>query len=165
METSALAWLGLAAMIVSLFLIPLGLPGVWIMMAILLAGVLAGLVSVWVFVVLLALAAFAEFLEFLAVDRVTARYGGSKRTFWGAVVGGLAGALIGTPIPVVGSLVGVLIGTVAGAFLLTWHETGYVTGSARASWGALLGRAVAIALKVFVGLVIIGLGGASLVLG
>ncbi len=165
MESSALAWIGLAAMIGSLFLIPLGLPGVWIMIAILLLGVMGGLVSPWIFFLLLVLAGFAELLEFLAVGRMTARYGGSNRTFWGAVVGGLAGALIGTPVPVVGSLLGALIGTVAGAFLLTWHQTGHAAGSARASWGALLGRAVAIGLKVFVGLVIIGIGGASLLLG
>ena len=165
METSALAWIGLAAMIVSLFLIPLGLPGVWFMVAILFLGVANGLVSPWIFFVLLVLAGFAEFLEFVAVGRMTTRYGGTSRTFWGAVVGGLIGALIGTPVPVVGALVGALIGTVTGAFLLTWHQTGHTAGSARASWGALLGRALAIGLKVFVGLVIIAIGGASLLLG
>ena len=165
METSALAWLGLAAMIASLFLIPLGLPGVWIMIAILLLGVMGGMVSWWIFLLLLLLAGFAEFLEFVAVSRMTARYGGTRRTFWGAVVGGLVGALVGTPVPVVGPLIGALLGTVAGAFLLTWHQTGEKTSSARASLGALLGRAVAIGLKVFVGLVIIAIGGASLLLG
>jgi hypothetical protein len=165
METSTLAWIGLAAMIGSLFLIPLGLPGVWVMISILFLGVLGGLVSPWIFFLLILLAGFAEFLEFVAMGRMTSRYGGTGRTFWGAILGGLAGALIGTPIPIAGSLVGALIGTVSGAFLLTWHQTGHAAGSARASWGALLGRAVAIGLKVFVGLVIIGIGGASLLLG
>ncbi len=165
METSALAWLGLAAMTLSLFLIPLGLPGVWVMIAILFMGVVAGMVSPWIFFLLVILAGVAEFLEFLAVGRMTARYGGTNRTFWGAVVGGLAGALIGTPVPVVGAFVGALLGTVAGAFLLTWHQTRHTAGAARASMGALLGRAVAIGLKVFVGLVIIAIGGASLLLG
>jgi uncharacterized protein YqgC (DUF456 family) len=164
MENSALAWIGLAAMVGCLFLIPLGLPGVWLMIAILFVGVFGGLVSPWIFVALVLLAGIAEVLEFVAVGRMTSRYGGSSRTFWGAVVGGLAGALVGTPIPVVGSLVGALLGTIAGAFLLTWHQTGHAAGSARASWGALLGRAVAIGLKVFVGLIIIGIGGASLIL-
>ena len=165
METSALAWIGLATMIVSLFLIPLGLPGVWIMIAILFLGVVSGMVSGWIFFLLVLLAGFAEFLEFVAVKRMTTRYGGNSRTFWGAVVGGLAGALIGLPIPVVGPLVAAFLGTVAGAFLVTWHQTGHVGGSAWASWGALLGRAVAIGLKVFVGLLIIAIGGASLLLG
>ena len=165
MENSALAWIGLAAMVGSLFLIPLGLPGVWVMIVILFLGVAGGLVSPWIFFLLLLLAAFAEFLEFVAVGRMTTRYGGTSRTFWGAVIGGLVGALVGTPVPVVGSLVGALLGTVVGAFALTWHQTGHAAGSARASVGALLGRAVAIGLKVFVGLVIIGIGGASLLLG
>ena len=56
METSALAWIGLAAMIVSLFLIPLGLPGVWIMIAILFLGVANGMVSGWIFFLLVLLA-------------------------------------------------------------------------------------------------------------
>ena len=94
METSALAWIGFVVMIVSLFLIPLGLPGVWIMIAILFLGVVNGMVSGWIFFLLVLLAGFAEFLEFVAVGRMTARYGGTSRTFWGAVVGGLAGALI-----------------------------------------------------------------------
>jgi uncharacterized protein YqgC (DUF456 family) len=127
--------------------------------------VVGGLVSAWVFLLVLALAGIAEFLEFVAVGRMTTRYGGNSRTFWGAVVGGLAGAFIGTPVPVAGSFIGALLGTVAGAFLVTWHQTGHVGGSARASWGALLGRAVAIGLKVFVGLLIIAIGGASLLLG
>ena len=165
METSALAWIGLAAMIGSLFLIPVGLPGVWVMIAILLLGVFGGLVSPWIFFVLLLVAGFAEILEFVAVGRMTSRYGGTRRTFWGAVLGGLVGALIGTPVPIVGSLVGAFIGTMAGAFLLTWHQTGHTSGSVRASWGAVLGRAVAIGLKVFVGLVIIAIGGSSLLLG
>jgi hypothetical protein len=108
---------------------------------------------------------FAEILEFVAVGRMTSRYGGTRRTFWGAVLGGLVGALIGTPIPIIGSLIGAFIGTMVGAFLLTWHQTGHTSGSVRASWGAVLGRAVAIGLKVFVGLVIIAIGGASLLLG
>ena len=73
--------------------------------------------------------------------------------------------LIGTPVPVVGAFIGALLGTVAGAFALTWHQTRHTAGAARASMGALLGRAVAIGLKVFVGLVIIAIGGASLLLG
>jgi len=164
METSALAWIAVAAMIASLLLIPLGLPGIWVMIAILLLGVFGGLVSPWIFLLLVGLGGLAEFLEFVAVGRMTSRYGGTSRTFWGALIGGLVGALVGTPVPVAGSLVGALIGTVGGAFLLTWHQTGRAAGSARASWGALLGRAVAIGLKVFVGLVIIAIGGASLLL-
>jgi len=164
METQALAWIGVAAMIVSLFLIPLGLPGVWFMIGILLIGVAGGLVSAWVFLLAILLAGVAELLEFLAVGKMTARYGGTGRTFWGAVIGGLAGALIGTPVPVVGAFIGAMIGTFAGAFLLTWLHTRHGPDAARASWGALLGRAVAIALKVFVGLLIIGIGGASLLL-
>jgi uncharacterized protein YqgC (DUF456 family) len=164
METSALAWIGVLVMIGALFLIPLGLPGLWIMIAVLLLGAIAGLVSPWVFAALLALAGFAEFLEFVMVSRLTARYGGTRRTFWGAVIGGIAGVLVGLPIPVAGPVMAAFLGTMAGAFLVTWHETGYATGAARASWGALLGRAAAVGLKVFVGILIIFAGGASLLI-
>jgi len=95
METSALAWIAVAAMIASLLLIPLGLPGIWVMIAILLLGVFGGLVSPWIFLLIVGLGGFAEFLEFVAVGRMTSRYGGTNRTFWGALVGGLIGALGG----------------------------------------------------------------------
>ncbi len=164
MDTNGLALLGIAIMVVSLFLIPIGLPGIWIMVLVLFAGTWAGLVHWIVLLALLALAIAAELVEWAAVDRLGRRYGGTRRTFWGALAGGILGAIVGVPVPLLGSLLGVLVGTFAGATLVTWHELRDRDGAVRAGWGATLGRTFAIALKVATGLVILVIGGGALLI-
>lgn len=154
-----------ALMAIALLLIPLGIPGLWIMMAILAAGLLSGEVSVVVFLILLAVAIGAEVAEWASVDRLGRRYGGTGKTFWGALIGGALGALAGAPVPVAGSVVGAFLGTLGGAILATWLDTRRIAGSVRAGWGALLGRALAVAIKVFAGLVILLVGGGALLVG
>jgi uncharacterized protein YqgC (DUF456 family) len=154
-----------ALMAIALLLIPLGIPGLWIMIGLLGAGLAAGEVSIGVFLVLLAVAVAAEVAEWASVDRIGRRFGGTSRTFWGALIGGAVGAVAGTPVPVAGSLVGAFLGTLAGAVLATWLETRRLGGSVRAGWGALLGRALAVAIKVFAGLVILLVGGGAMLVG
>jgi uncharacterized protein YqgC (DUF456 family) len=164
MDTNGLALVGIAIMTVALFLIPLGLPGLWIMLAVLAVGAWNGLVSPWLFLALLALTVAAEVLEWVAVDRLGRKYGGTRRTFWGALAGGIAGAMIGTPVPVIGSLVGVFAGTMIGASIATWTLVRDSEVALKAGWGALLGRSAAVALKTTAGLLILVAGGAALLL-
>ncbi len=154
--------LSLALMGVFLLLVPLGLPGVWLMLAVLAAATFLGEVGPWLFLLLVALALLAELAEFLLMKRLSARYGGSTRAFWGAIAGGIAGAAVGTPLPVVGALVGAFLGSFAGAVGVALWETRRVRDSARVGWGAVLGRAAAAALKGAVGLVILIAGGVAL---
>lgn len=162
---SILALGAVALMTLALFLIPLGVPGLWIMIGLLAAGLASGEVSLGVFLALLGVAAMAEIAEWASVDRIGRRFGGTTKTFWGALVGGLIGAMAGAPVPVAGSLVGAFLGTLGGAVLATWLDTRRLGGSVRAGWGALLGRALAVAIKVFAGLVILLVGGGALLLG
>lgn len=150
-----------AVMCLALLLIPLGIPGLWVMVGIVAAGLAAGRVSLGIFVLLLGLAVVAEVAEWVSVDRLGRRYGGSARTFWGALLGGSIGVVVGAPVPVAGSLIGAFVGTLAGAVVATWLDTRRIGGSLRAGWGALLGRAVAVGVKVFAGLVILVLGGGA----
>ncbi|HSM09038.1 MAG TPA: DUF456 family protein [Gemmatimonadota bacterium] len=150
-----------AVMALSLLLIPLGIPGLWIMVGVVAAGLAAGQISLGIFLLLLGVAVAAELAEWVSVDRLSRRYGGSTRTFWGALLGGAVGVVVGAPVPVAGSLIGAFVGTLAGAVLATWLETRRVGGSLRAGWGALLGRTVAVGVKVFAGLVILVLGGGA----
>lgn len=154
-----------AAMAASLLLIPLGIPGLWIMIGILSAGLIAGELSLGVYGLLFGLAIAAEVAEWAAVGRMGRRFGGSSRTFWGAVAGGTIGAIVGAPVPIAGSVLGAFAGTLIGAVVATWLHTRRLGGAVRAGWGALLGRAVAVAIKVFVGLVILILGGGAWLLG
>lgn len=162
MEINGLALAGIAIMTVSLVLIPLGLPGLWIMLLVLGVGMWHGAVSPWVFFALLALTVVAEFLEWVAVDRLGKKHGGTRRTFWGALVGGLVGAVVGVPVPVIGSLLGVFAGTMIGASIATWTVVKDSEAALRAGWGALLGRSAAVALKTAAGLLILLAGSASL---
>ncbi len=139
-----------AALIGGLLLVPLGLPGLWIMLG---AGLLywilvpAGGIGLWTFAGAALLVVIAEFLEFTIAGNYTRKYGGSRRAAWGAIIGGIAGAIIGVPIPVLGSLIGAFVGTFAGAFAGEWTHRSTSGNATRAATGALLGRAVAAAVK------------------
>lgn len=147
----------LAVVIGGLIMIPLGLPGIWLM-------VLAGLVhSVAVtpptigtvtLVAIFVLAAVAEWLEFSVSRKYTTRYGGSSRAAWGAILGGIAGAMLGIPIPVIGSVIGAFAGSFAGALLGEYSVARDGARATQAAKGALIGRAVATALKSVTGCVI-----------
>lgn len=158
----ALAVVGLAA---SLMLIPLGVPGAWIMLAILLVGALAGHVGWWPLGALTLVAGMAEVAEFFIVREANLRYGGSNVAFWGAILGGFVGVIVGLPIPLVGSLVAGLLGTFLGAGLAAYWETQRFDESTRIGWGTLLGRALAVVVKTGAGLVILVWGGFELLVG
>lgn len=162
--STPLALAAVFAMGLSLLLIPLGLPGLWVMVGIAALGLIVGEISLGIFLLLIGLGVVAELIEWVAVDRLGRKFGGSTRTFWGALLGGGIGVLVGAPVPVAGSLIGAFIGTLAGAILATWLETRRLGDSLRAGWGALLGRAVAVGVKVFAGLVILVIGGGALLI-
>lgn len=150
-----------AVMAASLLLIPLGIPGLWIMVGILSVGLIAGEVPLGIYALLVGLTIAAEVAEWIAVERLGRRFGGTSRTFWGALIGGAIGAIVGAPVPIAGSLAGAFAGTLSGAVVATWLHTRRLGGAMRAGWGAVVGRAVAVAIKVFVGLVILILGGGA----
>src|SRR3712207_6052172 len=87
----------------SIFLIPLGLPGTWLMVA---AAVAYGYLVPgdpigWFTIVGVAvLALIGEVLEFTISGRYARKYGGSRRAEWGAILGGIVGAFMGVPVPV-----------------------------------------------------------------
>lgn len=153
---------GILVMGVALFLTPLGIPGLWIMVGVVAIGAIAGEVSVMIIVTCLALALAAEVLEFLIVQKLNVRYGGSRLAFWGAIFGGVLGVIVGMPIPIIGSLIAGFLGTFAGAMAATLYETRRFDSAARVGWGVLLGRVWAAATKVAAGIVIFVLGSAAL---
>ena len=159
------AILGILIMIPALFIIPLGLPGLWIMVAVLAAGALAGEVGLAPLATAVALAVAAELAEFLFVKRMSDRYGGSRGAFWGALVGGLVGVIVGAPIPVIGSVVAGILGTFLGAAAVTLWEQRNLPSAARVGWGVVLGRIFAITAKMAVGVVILVTGAWALLVG
>ncbi|HMH82336.1 MAG TPA: DUF456 domain-containing protein [Gemmatimonadales bacterium] len=155
---------GMLAMVVlvlcgvaGLLLIPLGLPGLWVMVGGLLGyGWLTQFrsVSVAMIVVVVALAFIGEIVESWLGFRFARRYGGSGRAGWGALIGGLIGAVVGVPVPVVGSVIGAFVGSFGGAALLEYGQSRRADVAVGAGWGAVVGRAAAAAAKIALGVVI-----------
>lgn len=143
--------------LVGLLLIPLGLPGLWlIVLGVLASGWLTGFQAVTGAIVALAvvLALLGEVIEAWLGFRFARRYGGSSRAGWGALAGGLVGAVVGVPVPLIGSVIGGFVGAFVGAALLEYTRARHTGAAAGAGWGAVLGRAAAAAAKMGLGIVI-----------
>lgn len=141
-----------------LFLIPLGLPGLWLMLAAAFVyDILLGApdrIGIWNIAGATVLATLAEVAEFSLAGKYARKYGGSKRAGWGAILGGIVGAFVGVPLPIVGSVIGAFAGAFLGALAFEYTGTRHAGTATRVAWGALVGRVVAAALKVGVGVAI-----------
>jgi len=145
------------AALVSLVLTVFGLPGLWLFLLLAAglkaAGAAAGL-SWGVWLVGVGLAVVAEVIEWTTSMRYTRRSGGSRRAGWGALIGGVIGAIVGIPVPIIGSVLGSFAGSFLGALLAEFTATQDRDLAGRVAWGALIGRVVATAAKIVLGVVV-----------
>jgi uncharacterized protein YqgC (DUF456 family) len=151
----------IALSLAGLAMIPLGLPGLWVMVAGILAyGWLTGFHSVGVVMIaiVLGIAFLGEIIDNWLGFRYAKRYGGSTRSGWGALVGGLVGAVVGVPVAVIGSVIGAFLGSFIGAALFEFTYSRHTGVAARAGWGAVMGRIAAAAVKIALGVVIAIIG-------
>jgi len=145
------------ALIVSLILIVLGLPGLWIMVA---SAVTYNLIVPgdpigWVTLVIVGvLALVAELLDISLTGRYARRYGGSRRAGWGAIIGSIVGAMVGFPVPIIGPVIGAFIGSFVGALIAEFTGGSSAGDATRVAKGALIGRAVSTVLKIGIGFTI-----------
>jgi uncharacterized protein len=143
-------------MLLSLFAIIIGLPGLWIIVA---EAIVFALVTSfaqgigwWDLVALLALAGAAELLEFLLTMRGAEKSGGSRAAGWWAIAGGIVGAFaLNWFVPVAGALIGAFIGAFAGAFLSAWASERDFDRALRVGAGAFRGRVGAVLVKETIG--------------
>jgi uncharacterized protein YqgC (DUF456 family) len=146
-----------AVIIVSLILIVLGLPGLWIMVA---SAVTYNLIVPgdpigWVTLIAVAVLAFvAELLEFALAGRYARKYGGSRRAGWGAILGGIIGAMVGIPVPIIGSVIGAFVGSFLGALIAEFTGGSSAGDATRVAKGALIGRVISTVLKIGIGFTI-----------
>ena len=140
-----------------LVLIPLGLPGTFLQVLAAAALALATARISWLWVgVFLGMALAGELIDLLAGQWGAQRFGGSKSAAWGALLGGLAGALVGgIPIPLIGNIIMAFAGTFAGALLGEMRHQKKLTPDLRVGLGAILGRAVGVAAKLSLGIIIL----------
>lgn len=143
--------------ILSLILIVLGMPGLWIMVA---SAVTYNLVVPgdpigWVTLVIVGiLALVAELLEFSLTGSYARKYGGSRRAGWGAIIGSIVGAIVGVPVPIVGPVIGAFVGSFLGALIAEFTGGSSAGDATRVAKGALIGRVVSTVLKIGIGFTI-----------
>lgn len=143
--------------ILSLILIVLGLPGLWIMVA---TAVVYNMIVPddpigWVSLIAVGvLALVAELLEFSLAGRYARKYGGSRRAGWGAILGGIIGAMVGLPVPIIGPVLGAFVGSFVGALVAEFTGGASASDATRVAKGALLGRVVSTMLKIGIGFTI-----------
>jgi len=148
----------IAVILLSLFMIPLGLPGLWIMIAsaFVYRMVLPGSIGVATLAGIVILGVIAEVFEFTLSGQYARKYGGSRRASWGAMIGGVLGAIFFFPIPIpfLGPIVGGMVGAFAGAFVGELSRRDQNVSATKVATGAMIGRAVAAAMKTGVGVVV-----------
>ena len=143
--------------VVGLALVPLGLPGLWVMvLGVIGYGWLTSFrtIGVATIAIVLGLAFLGEILEAWLGFGLARRYGGSRCAAWGALLGGIVGAVVGVPVPIIGSVIGAFAGSFAGAALFEYSWSRIPETAVRVGWGAVLGRAAAAATKIGLGIVI-----------
>ena len=155
-------WVMILIMFGALLTIPIGLPGLWIMIGVVAVGAVMKEIGFAVVLITVLIATVAEVIEFFVVKRLTKQYGGSQKAFWGAIAGGTIGVIVGVPIPIIGSIIAGLIGSFAGAALVTYSETKEMRAAHRVGWGAVIGRALSAVTKTAAGLTILIIAAAAL---
>ena len=144
-----------------LIAVVLGLPGTWlILITSAIYSWLTGfsVITYQMLLGLLLLAVAAEVLEFWSGLWGARRYGGSKKAMLGTLIGGLAGAIILTPMLFgFGAVVGAFFGAFAGGFVVTYLEQRKMNEAMRVGWGGLLGRVFAMVFKGAAVVTMIGL--------
>ncbi|MDP6419147.1 MAG: DUF456 domain-containing protein [Candidatus Krumholzibacteria bacterium] len=144
-------------MLAALFMIPLGLPGNFLLLGLaILAAWLGGFQSISILSlgIILLVVLLAEVAEAMLSSLMARKSGASWWGVAGAMAGGLAGAILGSMIlPLFGTLVGAFLGSAVGATGLEAWKRGRADSEAlRAGWGAFLGRVLSSVLKISVGM-------------
>jgi hypothetical protein len=143
-----------------LILVPLGLPGTWLMVAVSAGASWASgswIISVPVLCVLVGLALAGEVVEFATGAIGALRAGSTWRGSVGALAAGGVGAFVGTfaiPVPVVGSVLGACAGAFLGGLAGELWGGKNLERSLDVGKSAFLGRFLGTLTKLGVGIVI-----------
>jgi len=152
----ALFWL---CMLIGIFVIPLGMPGTFVIAGLaLFQGLLTGFstLSLQFVLILFVIAVCGEVIEFFFGALAAKRFGGSKYAMLGAVGGGFIGAVWATGIlPIVGTLLGAFVGAFAGATSLEFLHRRQLEHAFRVGWGAFLGAIGGKVTKITIGIAMV----------
>lgn len=146
------------ATLTGIILVPLGLPGVWLIVAASLTysyyyDFVPGSSDYWVNAMLFILALLAEILEFLVGN-----LGGKLMTeistgaIISSIVGGLIGAIVGVPVFLIGSFLGLLLGAFLGALIYEFIVARDFAIALKSATAVFFSRMVASFLKTCIAL-------------
>ena len=117
-----------------------------------------------ILLILLVIAGLAELLEYLITAFSSKRSGASKKAMYAAVIGSIAGAIIGTGfLPLVGSLLGALIGAFIGAYLVEYSRYRDFDRAFKVGLGAFSGVAGGKITKIILGIIMLVIIGFNMV--
>ena len=113
-------------------------------------------IGIKVLLTLLILAGLAEIADFAVGMAGAMRFGASRRSFWGFLVGGLIGASLLAPFLLgLGIIAGAFLGGFLGMTAMELLQRNRLKPSLRAAWGGVLGRAAGIVVKGFFALIMV----------
>jgi uncharacterized protein YqgC (DUF456 family) len=111
----------------------------------------------WAMLVMLILAVLGEAIEMVAASLGASKFGGSRGAAVAAMLGCIAGAIVGTPmLPVLGTIAGACVGAfLAAAVFETAFMRRNLGGAVRTGFGAALGKIAGLLAKMLVGFFIL----------
>lgn len=132
-----------------LFLSSLGFSGTWmVLLAALITKFTLGVPPFGTLVFFALLCAAVEAFEALAGFLGVQKRGGSKLAGLAAMLGGLAGAAIGSTVfPMLGTLIGLLAGSFGAAFLVESNRLKHHGQAAHIAWGTVWARLAVLFVK------------------
>lgn len=135
--------------LLGLLLSALTFSGTWVvLLAALITKISIDFPTLGTLVVFALLCIAAELIEALAGFLGVQKRGGSRLAGLAALIGGLAGAGIGTGIfPILGTLAGLLLGSFSAAFLVEWNRLKHHGQAAHIAWGTVWARLAVLFLK------------------
>lgn len=146
-------------MIIGVAIIPFGVAGTFIIAgSVLVHGFVTGfkIFPLSFIALLFGLAILVEIIEAFLGAVLARRFGGSKWGMAGAIVGGFAGAVLGTPItPVIGTLLGGFFGAAVGATVFEYLHKPNFHSAVRVGLGAFLGAFGGKVTKVVVAIIMV----------
>ncbi len=133
------------------------IPGNWLNIGILLLWKFIFSTMSWYFWFgLVAIAFFAEILEYFCQWWLSKKYGGTTKGNIGSFVGAIVGAIMGAPFFLgVGAIVGSILGAFSGSLVFELIGNRTVKDALVASKGAAIGKTLGFSLKAGFGMVIV----------
>lgn len=141
--------------LVGVLVIPLGIPGTFIIVvAAGITGLLTGwnVVSLSLFLIFLGLAIFGEVGDYLFSIASGKKYGASKYSLIGSFIGAVVGSILGLPLPIIGNLLGAFLGAFAGAFITEFILGSDLLQAMKSGIGVLFGKIFGSIVKVTIGM-------------